>query len=62
MKENIKLSFRLDSYDDTRMIYQRSNKYPGQVALMAFLPTFTDATKESGIQTIPGGQLEEQDL
>jgi len=63
MKENIKLSFRLDSSDDTRMIYQRSNKYPGQVALMAsFLPTFTDATNESSIQTIPGGQLEEQDL
>jgi len=30
--------------------------------MASFLPTFTDATKESGIQTISGGQLEEQDL
>ena len=48
--------------DDTRFMYQKSEKYPDQVAVMAsFLPTFACEQKWDK-QTQMTDQLEEQDL
>jgi hypothetical protein len=42
LKENIKISFRLENFNETRLIYQTSDKYPDHVAVMvSLLPTFT---------------------
>jgi Mg-chelatase subunit ChlD len=61
-KENIKISFRLDNKDDTRLLYQKSSKYPGEVAVMAaFLPTF-EKSVETEKTKICVGDLEDQDL
>ena len=64
MKEDLKISFRLQNIDDTRFLFQKSEKYPNQVAVMAsFLPTFTssDEMKSNNIK-FSTGSLEEQDL
>lgn len=49
--------------DQTRFVYQKSEKYPDQVAVMAsFVPTFTQSAHNDSIAITEGTTLEELDV
>ena len=44
-------------------MFQKSEKYPDQVAIMAsFVPTFTNTAPKDNIAVTEGSNLEEQDI
>ena len=63
INEDIKVCFRLDCQDDTKLIYQTSENYKDQVAVMAsFFPTFEQGEEEGTEMLTTTGELEEKDL
>lgn len=59
----MKISFRLENMNDTRLMYQTSSKYPDHVAVMiSLVPTFTLAQEKSETIATYAGELDEQDI